>query len=104
MTPKVIVIDGKSYNNVNEMPSDVREKYEQALRSLQDATDNRVPDAFESAASNLLSIFIDKNNDGVPDVLEDLASSQTIVKGVKIIVDGKEDDGMESPPPEARPL
>ena len=43
MNPKVIVIDGKTYNSVNEMPADVRQQYEQAMRSLGDANNNRVP-------------------------------------------------------------
>jgi hypothetical protein len=30
MNPKIIVIDGKTYNSVEEMPADVRQKYEQA--------------------------------------------------------------------------
>ena len=40
MNPKVIVIDGKSYNSVDEMPPDVRQKYEQAMRSLPDTDGN----------------------------------------------------------------
>ncbi len=35
MNPKTIVIDGKSYGSVSEMPPDVRAKYEQAMSSLQ---------------------------------------------------------------------
>jgi hypothetical protein len=102
MKPKVIVIDGRTYNSVNDMPQEVRQKYEQAMRSLQDANNNRVPDAFESLASDPISILADKNKDGVPDVLENLTTGQTILQSMKIIVDGKEYDGLETLPPEAR--
>ena len=102
MNPKVIVIDGRTYNSVNDMPPEVRRKYEQAMRLLQEANDNRVPDAFESVASDPMSILADKNKDGVPDVLENLTTGQTILQSMKIIVDGKEYDGLESLPPEAR--
>jgi hypothetical protein len=51
MNPKVIVIDGKTYHSVEEMPADVREKYEQAMRSLGDANNNQIPDVFETITS-----------------------------------------------------
>lgn len=94
---KVIVIDGQTYNSVDEMPPDIRQKYEQAMRSLGDANNNRIPDAFET-----MNIFADKDKDGVPDVLENIAASHATVNTMKIIVDGKEFDGLEHLPPEAR--
>ena len=97
MNPKVIVIDGKTYNRVEEMPSDIRQKYEQAMRSLGDANNNQIPDAFES-----MKIFADQNQDGVPDVLGNLVASQATVNSMKIIVDGKEFDGLENLPLEVR--
>lgn len=97
MDPKVIVIDGKTYNSVNEMPPDIRQKYEQAMRSLGDANKNQIPDVFET-----MNIFADKDKDGLPDVLENIASSHASVNTMKIIVDGKEFDGLEHLPPEAR--
>jgi hypothetical protein len=33
MNPKLIVINGKTYNSVDEMPEDVRKQYEGALLS-----------------------------------------------------------------------
>lgn len=48
MNPKIIVIDGKTYNRVENMPPDVRQKYEAAMRSPGDANNNRIPDAFEN--------------------------------------------------------
>lgn len=94
---KVIVIDGQTYNSVDEMPPDIRQKYEQAMRSLGDANNNRIPDAFET-----MNIFDDKDKDGVPDVLKNLAASHATVNTMNIIVDGKEFDGLEHLPPEAR--
>ncbi|HEX9386574.1 MAG TPA: hypothetical protein VF918_09675 [Anaerolineales bacterium] len=97
MNPKIIVIDGKTYNSVEEMPPDIRQKYEAAMRSLGDANDNRIPDAFEN-----VNILADKNKNGVPDVVEDLVAGQAVVNSMKIIVDGKEFNSLEGLPPEAR--
>ncbi|RPJ23512.1 MAG: hypothetical protein EHM33_20670, partial [Chloroflexi bacterium] len=97
MNPKLIVIDGKTYHSVDEMPPDIRQKYEQAIRSLGDANDNHIPDAFET-----LNIFADRNKNGVPDVLENVAAGHAVVNSMKIIVDGKEFNGLENLPPEAR--
>jgi hypothetical protein len=97
MNPKVIVIDGKTYHSMEEMPLDIRQNYEQAMRSLGDANNNRIPAAFET-----MSIFADKDKDGVPDVLENLTASHATVNSMKIIVDGKEFDGLENLPPAVR--
>jgi len=97
MNPKIIVIDGKTYTSVNEMPPEVRQKYEQAMRSLGDANSNRIPDAFETT-----NIFADGDQDGVPDILENLTDGNVGVSSTKIIVDGKEYGGLENLPPEAR--
>ena len=97
MNPKVIVIDGKTYNRVEEMPPDIRKKYEQAMQSLGDANNNQIPDAFET-----MNIFADKDKDGAPDVLENITAGHHVVNSMKIIVDGKEFDGLEHLPPEAR--
>jgi hypothetical protein len=97
MSPKVIVIDGKTYHGVEEMPPGVRQKYEQAIRSLGDANKNQIPDAFET-----INIFADKDKDGAPDVLENLAAGHHRVNSMKIVIDGKEFDGLENLPPEDR--
>ncbi|HET6822348.1 MAG TPA: hypothetical protein VFH34_06845 [Anaerolineales bacterium] len=97
MNPKVIVIDGKTYSSVEEMPPDIRKKYEQAMQSLGDANNNQIPDAFET-----MNIFADKDKDGTPDVLENITAGHHVVNSMKIIVDGKEFDGLEHLPPEAR--
>jgi hypothetical protein len=97
MNPKIIVIDGKTYHSVDEMPPDVRQKYEKAMRSLGDANENRIPEAFES-----MNIFADKDRDNIPDVLENIAAGHVAVNSMKIVIDGKEFSGIENLPPEAR--
>jgi hypothetical protein len=97
MNPKRIVIDGKTYTSVEEMPPDIRQKYEQAMRSLGDADNDQIPDVFET-----MDIFADQDKDNIPDVLENLTASHATVSTMKIIVDGKEFDGIENLPPEAR--
>jgi hypothetical protein len=97
MNSKVIVIDGKTYHSVEEMSPEIRQKYEQAMRSLGDANKNQIPDAFET-----MNIFADKDKDGAPDVLENLAAGHHVVNSMKIVIDGKEFDGLENLRPEAR--
>lgn len=97
MDPKIIVIDGKTYHSVDEMPADIRQKYEQAMRSLGDSNGNQIPDAFES-----MNILADKNKNGVPDVVENIVAGQATVNSMKIVVDGKEFNGIENLPPDVR--
>ena len=97
MNPGVIMIDGKTYSSVNEMPADIRQKYEQAMRAVGDPNDHRISDSFETM--NLLG---DKDKDGIPDILENLVAGRGAVTSMKIIVDGKEFDGLEHLPPEVR--
>ena len=47
MDPKIIVIDGKAYHSVDEMPPDIRQRYELAVRLLSDADQAEVSDTFE---------------------------------------------------------
>jgi hypothetical protein len=97
MNSKIIVIDGKTYNRVEDMPPDVRQKYEEAMGSLRDANGNRVPDVFEN-----MNMPADRDKNGVLDVIENLVAGQAMVNNMKIIVDGKEFNGIEGLPPEAR--
>ena len=97
MNAKFIVIDGKTYRSVDEMPPDVRQKYEQAMRALGDANDNHIPDAFET-----MNVFADKDKNGVPDMLENIVAGNAVVNNMKIVIDGKEFNGIEDLPPEAR--
>ncbi len=93
MNPNFIVIDGKTYRSIDEMPIDVRQKYEKALGALADANGNQIPEALES-----MNILADKNKNGVPDILENLAAGSS----TKIIFNGKEFNSIENLPPEAR--
>src|SRR5215213_5740929 len=102
MNPKIIVIDGKTYHSVEEMPSGVRQQYEKAMQSLGDVNGNLVPDGFETVSSETVNILADKNKNGVPDILENLVAGQAMVNSVKIIVDGKEFNGIENFPPEVQ--
>lgn len=45
MTPGKIVMDGISYNNVDEMPADVRSKYEAAMRIFDSPGPEHRPEA-----------------------------------------------------------
>jgi hypothetical protein len=97
MRPRLIVIDGKTYNSVDEMPADVRQRYEQAMGSLKDQNGNRVPDAFEN--NNMLA---DNNRNGIPDIVENTAGAPIISNALKILVDGKEFNRLDDLPPDAQ--
>src|ERR1044071_1094333 len=100
MNPKIIVIDGKTYHSVEEMPPDVRQQYERAMQSFRDTNSNQIPDAFETVSSETMNILGDKDKNGIPDIVENLVAGQTVVNSMKIIVDGKEFNGIENLPPE----
>lgn len=97
MNPNSIVIDGRTYNSVDEMPEDVRQKYEQAMRSLKDQNGNHVPDVLEN--NNMLA---DKNRNGIPDLIENTAGAPIFANAMRILVDGKEFKSIDDLPPEAR--
>ena len=82
MNQKLIVIDGKTYKSVNEMPEDVRRNYESAMQSL-DKNQNGMPDAFEGTASISGSIA-------------------NVINATKIIVSGQTYEGVDQLPPEIR--
>ena len=82
MNQKFIVIDGKTYKSVDEMPEDVRTKYENAMQSL------------------------DQNQNGIPDVFENSTPIQgttfNVTSATKIIVNGQTYDSLDQLPPELR--
>ena len=102
MNPKIIVIDGKTYHSVEEMPPDIRQKYEQAMQSLGHANGNHIPAAIETVSSETGNFLADNDRNGVPDVIDNLVAGQSVVSSMKIIIDGKEFSGMDNLPPEAR--
>ncbi len=97
MNPKRIVIDGKSYNSVDEMPEDVRKKYEAALHSLKDQNGNSIPDVLEN-----MGTLTDNNGDGIPDIVENTLGSPIVKAALKIMMNGKEFHSLDDLPPEAR--
>ena len=97
MNQSLIVIDGRTYKSVEEMPEDVRRKYEQAMNSLKDTDGDRIPNTLEN-----MNILADRDPDGVPGALEGLASMNVVSNVMKIIVDGKEYSRIEDLPPDAR--
>ena len=90
MSPKRIVIDGKAYNSVDEMPEDTRRNYEQAMRN------------FGSADSiiALNNVFADANNNGMPDMVENQAMN--VMGGMTFVVNGQTYNSLDDLPPEAR--
>ena len=82
MNQKLIVIDGKTYHSVNEMPEDVRKSYEDAMRNL-DNNRNGTPELFEGAAS-----------------FQDTTTNMS--NATKIVVNGQVFDGLDQLPPEVR--
>lgn len=79
MNPKLIVIDGKTYNSVTEMPSDVRARYEQATRGMKDV-----------------------DRDGPQDVFDAAPPAPVVSSGMRFVVDGREYNSIEDLPLEAR--
>jgi hypothetical protein len=97
MNPKIIVIDGKTYHSVNEMPEDVRRQYEQAMSSFRAQNANQA-----SAAVENNDMLADKNQNGIPDIVENSPGAPVIANAIKILVDGKQFNRIEDLPPEAR--
>jgi hypothetical protein len=97
MNPRIIVIDGKTYASVSEMPADVRARYEQALSTLKDQNSNRIPDALEG--NNVLA---DKNRNGIPDPIENTSGAPVVANSLNVLMDGQEYNSLDDLPAEAR--
>jgi len=95
MNPKIIVIDGKTYKSVEEMPADVRRAYESAMSQLADNDGNGLPDVLEGLTS-----LKDQNKNGMPDAFEGMVSN--IISSTKIIADGNEYNSLDELPPDVR--
>ena len=95
MNQKRIVIDGMTYNSVDEMPEEIRQKYLAAMRNL-DKNNDGTPDMLE----NMDALFGDKDKDGMPDSLAGLVAN--VVKATRIVADGKEYNSLDELPPEVR--
>ena len=95
MNQKIIVIDGKTYKSVEEMPEDVRRAYESAMSQFADNDRNGLPDVLED-----LTGLKDQNKNGMPDAFEEMASN--MISSTKIIADGNEYNNLNELPPEIR--
>src|SRR5512143_2211589 len=93
MNAKLIVLNGKTYRSIEEMPPDVREKYELAMCLLDNTDEDRL------APANILA---DRNRNGTPDIMENFGLDSVTTSSMKIIVDGKEYGDVEQLPPEVR--
>lgn len=100
MNQRLIVIDGKTYKSVDEMPPDIRAKYEEAMRGL-DRDRNGMPNMLDE-----MKPFEDKNRDGTPDAFEGLATLQgsesNVMGSTKILLNGQVYEGLDQLPPEVR--
>lgn len=97
MHPQEIIIDGKTYYSVDEMPPDLRQKVELALRLLGDVSEDDGLDV-----PGVTNVTADHNKNDVPDMLENIIAANAILEGMQIIVDGRELNGIENLPYEAR--
>ena len=96
MNPKLIVIDGKTYNSVDEMPEDVRRNYERAMSQLGDSNKDGIPDMLENLTS-----ATDQNKTGMPDAIENMVSN-VFTSSTKVIVNGAEYNSLDELSPELR--
>lgn len=96
MNPKLIVMDGKTYKSVEEMPEDVRRNYESAMSQLADHDKNGVPDALENLINRT-----DQDNEKLTDALRGM-SSNIITSSTKIIANGTEYNSLDELPPDIR--
>ncbi len=98
MKSKRIVIGGKTYNSVEEMPEDVRQKYEEIMRRL-DQNQNGIPDVLEGG-----NLFADNNQNGMPDAFEQLAALaiQSKMLSAQFTVNGQTYESLDQLPPELR--
>jgi hypothetical protein len=96
MNPKLIVIDGKTYKSVDEMPEDVRRNYESAMSQLGDSNKDGMPDMLENLTSST-----DQNKNGMPDAIENMVSN-VFTSSTKVIVNGTEYNSLDELSPELR--
>ena len=94
MNQKLIVIDGKTYKSVDEMPEDVRKSYENAMRQIGSS-----PNIVSTSGENL-DVFADKNNNGMPDAFEGMVAN--VFSTTKIVADGKAYNSLDQLPPDIR--
>lgn len=98
MNPRLIVIDGKSYNSVDEMPPDIRALYEEAMRNVS-------RDRLHNPVENL-DPFTDRDGDGIADGFAAMPSAQNmagnVMNSAQIVVNGQTYNSLAELPPEYR--
>ena len=96
MKQQFIVIEGKTYKSVDEMPPDVRKKYEAAIRNL-DKNQNGIPDLLETTNPSA-----DKDNEQMENIFQNMSptSSVNYTSSTKILINGQSYDSTDQLPPE----
>jgi hypothetical protein len=94
MNQKLIVIDGKTYKSVDEMPEEVRRSYEDAMLQM-----SRNPISAVAPLENM-DVFADKNNNRMPDAFEGMVAN--VLSATKIVADGKVYNSLDELPPDVR--
>ena len=79
VTRQKVVVNGREYGSAEEMPSDVRQAYERMRSGL-----------------------VDSDRDGVPDMFEGKKGNVVRVTRQKVVVNGREYDGVGEMPPDVR--
>jgi len=87
MNQRLIVIDGKIYNSVDEMPEDVRRNYENAMRQSGGNPND---------ASNPLG-FLEALTD-----ISNKTSTSNVFSSSRIVINGKVYNGIDELPPDIR--
>ncbi len=82
----MIVVNGKSYSSLDEMPPEVRQEYEQAMGMLADKDQDGLPDVFEG--------MLGAGNVNV--------QTPTVVGSTQFVVDGKVYSSVDELPLDAR--
>ena len=77
----IVSFNGKTYNNLEEMPADQRAAYEQVMAFMKDENNNGIPDMFEG------------------DVIQKMIG---LAANTRIVVNGQEMRGLDALPPETR--
>ena len=76
----MITFNGRTYNNLDEMPAKERAAYEQVMSFMKDENHNGIPDMFEG----------------------DVVQKMITMASTRVIVNGQDVQSLESLPPEAR--
>lgn len=99
MKSKLIIIDGRTYNSMDEMPPDIRAQYEEALRNArrdhQSMLDLGNIDPFAAPTG-------EGRSEAFGNIVTVQGSSADMMNVAKFIVNGQTYDSLDQLPPEAR--